>query len=95
MFLGAYDFDGDVAELLVAYGRLMEGFPPESIELHVCVVRDTGITVMDACPSAAVFAEFSSSPGFRDGLAAVGLPLPTIRPLGEVRAARLRQQEVE
>lgn len=92
MFLGAYDFEGDVDQLLLAYTRLMEGFPPDSIELHVCVVRDSGITVMDACPSAAAFAEFSSSPEFRDGLAAVGLPSPTVRPLGDVRAARLRQE---
>src|SRR5205823_941269 len=59
MFLGAYYFDGPPPELIPAYERLMAGFPPDGLELHVCVVRDGGLTVYDACPSAEIFAAFS------------------------------------
>ena len=90
MFLGAYHFDGDPAVLLDAYRRLMEGFPPEATDLHVCVERADGITVLDACPSHDVFAGFSTSPEFRSALAAAGLPDPRVEELGDVRAARLR-----
>ena len=32
---------------------MLAGYPPESLELHICVERDDGITVYDACPSRA------------------------------------------
>jgi len=89
MFLGAYEFDGDTDEMLAAYARLMAGFPPGASDLHVCVVRDGGITIFDACPSREVFAEFSGSPGFAGAVAAAGLPAPQVEPLGDVHAAHL------
>ena len=57
MFLGAYHFDGSFEELLPAYERLAASYPPDSLDLHVCIERDGGLTVFDACPSSAVFAE--------------------------------------
>lgn len=87
MFLGMYRFDGDPAQLTAAYDRLIAGFPPGMIELQLCVVRTEGITVLDTCPSAEVFAEFSTSDGFAAALAAAGLPMPTIEPIGDVHHA--------
>ena len=90
VFLGSYDFDGDIQELLSAYERLVAGFPQDAFDLHVCVVREGGITVYDTCPSRAVFADFSSSRGFRDAMAKAGLPAPKIQLLGDVHTVRAR-----
>ena len=45
MYLGVYHFDGSPADLLPGYERLMASFPPDQIDLHVCVVRDGGLSV--------------------------------------------------
>jgi hypothetical protein len=90
VFLGYYDFDGEVPELLSAYERLLAGFPQDAFDLHVCVVREGGITIYDACPSRAVFADFSGSQGFRDAITAAGLPSPTVGQLGDVHTVRTR-----
>jgi hypothetical protein len=91
LYLGAYQFDGETTGLLAAYERLMATYPPDSMLLHLCVARENGITVFDACPSQAVFAEFSSSSQFRAALSAAGLPEPRVEPLGEVASAFLRE----
>ena len=92
MFLSAYHFDGDPEALLAAYRALMAGFPPEAIELHLCVARESGITVFDACPNRAEFVAFSTGADFRAALDAAGLPAPRIEPLGEVHAVRTRAE---
>jgi hypothetical protein len=86
-YLGCYHFTADPAELLAAYDRLRASYPDSGLDLHVCVVRADGITVMDTCPDRATFVEFSSSPDFAAALAGVGLPAPAVEPLGEVYAA--------
>jgi hypothetical protein len=91
MFLSAYHFDGQGSELLPAYQRLQASIPPESVQLHVCVAREDGITIYDACPSRTVFEEFHRSPGFLAAVAGAGLPAPRVEPLGEVQAAYLRE----
>ena len=91
LFLGAYHFDGDPAELLPAYHRLLEMFPPDSLVLHLCVVRDGGLTVFDACPSREVHAEFVRSPGFTGAVESCGLPTPRIEGLGDVHVARVAE----
>jgi hypothetical protein len=87
MFLSAYHFDGDPAELLAGQQRLMRSFPPDALELNVCVERADGITIYDACPSRAVFDEFHTSDAFRVAVSAAGLPSPRIEPLGDVHGA--------
>jgi hypothetical protein len=84
MFLGSYDFDGDPAALLAAYDELMRGQPAAAVQLHVCVEREGGITVFDACPSQAVFEQFSRSEQFLSAAEAAGLPSPRVTPLGDV-----------
>ncbi len=90
MFLSAYHFHGDPVALAAAHDRLYQRFPPESLDLHVCVLVAGGITVFDACPSRELFAGFSQSAEFRQALAEAGLPQPRLEPLGEVRDVRVR-----
>jgi hypothetical protein len=90
MFLGAYHFDGEPGPLLEGYDRLVAQFPPGAIELNVCVARDDGITVFDACPSREDFAGFSQSPEFLGAVSGAGLPAPRVEPLGDVHAATAR-----
>lgn len=90
MFLGAYHFDGQPAELVAAYDRLLASFPPDALILHVCTITAMGITVFDACPTRPVFEVFSSSPDTLAAFAAAGLPVPRVEPLGEVHNALLR-----
>ncbi len=87
MYLGSYDFDGDPAALMPAYEQLLSQYPPGSLELHICVVREGGLTVYDACPSRQQFADFSGSPEFAAGVAAAGLPAPRVTPVGQVHLA--------
>lgn len=91
LFLGAYHFDGEPDDLLAAYDRLLESFPLERLDLHLCVVRDEGLTVFDACPSKAVHDEFVRSREFLGAVAAAGLPAPRTEGLGEVHVAHLQQ----
>jgi len=91
MFLSAYHFTGDPAALAAAHDRLYQQVPLESLDLHVCVRTAVGISVFDACPSRAVFDEFSQSAEFRAALAGAGLPQPRLAPIGEVDSVRMRQ----
>jgi len=84
VFLGSYRFDGDPDELLRAYRRLVAAMPAQQFILHVCVQGETGITVLDSCPSREVFDGFTSGPEFAEAVAASGLPEPSIQPLGDV-----------
>ncbi len=84
IFLGSYQFTGDTSYLLEAYDQFVGGFPPGVIMFQVCVARDNGITVFDACPTREVFTEFSQSPDFAGAIAAAGLPVPIVEPLGDV-----------
>jgi hypothetical protein len=91
MHLGAYHFDGESPTLLESYERLMESFPPDILDLHVCVTHERGITILDACPSAEVFRAFSTGPEFAEALRTAGLPAPRIDTIGEVHNAVLRE----
>jgi hypothetical protein len=92
MFLGSYTFEGDPAQLVRAYDRMLAQMPEGDIGLHVCVVREHGLLVLDSCPSREVFDEFTSSKGFAAAVAEAGLPHPRIVHLGEVHHAALRQE---
>jgi hypothetical protein len=91
MFLGAFHFDGPVDNLTAAYDRVLAGYPPDSLQLHISVLRDDGITVYDACPSRMDFEHFIASDELRGALADVGLPWPRIEAVGEVRTAHIAQ----
>jgi hypothetical protein len=89
MFLGAYRFAGDPADLVPAYDRLLAAMDTTSFDLHACAVSDDGIVVVDACPSEEVFRSFSTSDGWRAACTAAGLPAPTVEPLGEVHRTHI------
>ncbi len=92
MYLGAAHFDGDPGELLPAYYRMLERFGVETLDVHLCVTRDDGLTVFDACPSREVHASFTASDMFREAVAAAGLPVPRIEGLGGIQVAHLRRE---
>lgn len=89
MFLSAYHFDGDPAELAKAHDRLAERFPPGALALHLCVLGEHGIVVYDACPSRADFVAFSQSAEFLGAVDAAGLPRPRVEPLGDLHDVRV------
>jgi hypothetical protein len=85
MFLAAYHFAGDPDTLTAAYRRMLAGFPPGTLELHVSVTTPDGLTVYDACPTREVFEEFSRGADLAAAIAAAGLPAPRVEPLGEIQ----------
>ena len=91
MFLSAYHFDGEPEQLRDSYRRLRASLPDEAIDLQVCIERADGLTVLDACPDRATFEQFSASAGFQGAVAAAGLPVPRLEPLGDVVALTARE----
>ena len=91
LYLGAYHFDGRPDELLPAYERLLANFPLATLDVHVCVERDGGLTIFDSCPSKAVHDDFVRSDGFLGAVATAGLPAPRTEGLGNVHVAHVRQ----
>jgi hypothetical protein len=92
LYLGAVHFDGDPGELLPAYHQVLDRFGIDTLDVHLCIVRDDGLTVFDACPTKAVYDEFTSSDAFLAALAAAGLPAPRIEGLGDIQIAHLRSE---
>ena len=88
MFLGRYDFAGHPGDLLPRYHAMMDQVPDGDVGLHACITHPGGITIYDTCPTVEVFRTFSSSPDFLDLVRSVGLPEPTVTPLGDVLSAR-------
>jgi len=91
MILSTYRFEGDPAALVESHQRMLELYPPGSLDLHLAVADDQGLTVFDSCPDLATHQAFVASAEFRGALAQVGLPSPTIEVLGEVHFAHIRQ----
>ena len=92
LYLGAAHFDGDPGELLPAYHRMLERFGIDALDVHLCIVRGDGLTVLDACPAKAVYEEFITSDTFRDAVAAAGPPAPRVEGLGDIQVAHLRHE---
>jgi hypothetical protein len=92
LYLGAMHFDGNPGELLPGYHRMLEQFGIDTLDVHLCIVREDGLTVLDACPSKTDYEEFTTSDMFREAVAAAGLPAPRIEGLGNVQVAHLRQE---
>ena len=92
LYLGAMYFDGDPGELLAAHHRLLERFGIDTLDVHLCISRDGGLTVFDACPTRAVFEEFTTSDMFLGAVADAGLPVPRIEGLGDIQVAHLRRE---
>lgn len=91
LYLGTVHFDGDPELLLPAYRRLLERFPLDSLDVHLCVRRADGLTVFDACPTRAIYESFTTSTTFLDAVAAAGLPAPRVEGLGDIEVAHVRE----
>jgi hypothetical protein len=88
MYLGAAYFDGDPDELLPAYHRMLDKF---ALDVHLCITRDGGLTVFDACPTKEIYQEFTTSETFLGAIVEAGLPVPRVSGLGDVQVAHVRQ----
>jgi hypothetical protein len=91
LYLGAAHFDGDPAELLPAYHRMLERFGLDALDVHLCITTDDGLTVFDACPSKEIYEEFTKSDTFLGAIAEAGLPAPRVSGLGDIQVAHVRQ----
>jgi hypothetical protein len=89
VFLTAYEFTGPRETLLEGWHRMF-GHYGTDLDLHVVVVTETGLTILDACPDRATMERFSTSEEFLAALAASDLPRPVVRPLGDVHVALAR-----
>ena len=92
MFIGSYTFTGDLDELKASHADMLKIMGTDGIFMHVAVVGEGKLTILDACPSEEVFREFSQGEFFRSLLAKVGLPEPEIVPLGEVHSYVFEQK---
>ena len=92
MFVAAYTFEGDVEELKAGHARMLEQMGTDGIFMHVGVVGDGKLTVLDACPSKEVHDEFAHGEFFASLVAKCGLPFPTIEPLGDVESYFFEQK---
>ena len=90
MFLTAYEFTGPRDTLLDGCHRMLERFGAD-LDLHVVLVTDTGLTMLDACPDRATMERFSTSPELLAAVDACDLPRPVVRPLGDVHLAIARE----
>jgi hypothetical protein len=84
-------FDGDPDELLPAYQRMLEKFGLETLDIHLCITRDGGLTVFYACPTKQIYEEFTRSETFLGAIAEAGLPVPRVSGLGDIQVAHVRQ----
>jgi hypothetical protein len=90
MYLSLYFFDGDPQALAAAHADMLANyFPPETLSVHALVTTETGVVMLDACPSREVHQAFAASPEFREALVAVGLGEPRIQGLGDVEWLRV------
>jgi hypothetical protein len=89
MFAGAYTFKGDVEQLKAAHTKMIEILGADGLFLHVAIAGDDSLTVIDSCPSRAVFEQFSQGDFFKGLCEKVGLPEPSVELLGEVHSAVL------
>lgn len=90
-YVAALRFDGDPAQLVPAYHRLLEQFPLDALDLHISVTDGAGLTVIDSCPSRQAFEAFRTSREFLGAVAAAGLPTPRADGLGDLLLAHLRE----
>ena len=92
MYLGAVHFDGDPGVLVPAYWRMLEKFGLDNLDVHLCITRDGGLTVFDACPTKEIYEEFTRSEAFLGAIAEAGLPAPRVSGLGDILVAHVRQE---
>ena len=84
MFVASYTFVGNTDQLKAGHAKMLDTLGKDGMFMHVALEGDEQLTVLDACPSEAVFKEFSQGEFFRMLVDKCELPMPTIVGLGEV-----------
>jgi len=75
MHASIWRFRGDSGDLLTRYHAMLEEIPAENMHLHLCLLAEDGIVVIDTCPSEDVFERFVAGT-MRRLLDEHGLPEP-------------------
>jgi hypothetical protein len=60
--------------------------------LHLCITGKNGLTMLDACPTKAIYEQFTKRDTFLCAVAEAGLPAPRIDGPGDVQVAYLRDE---
>ena len=94
MNLYEYTFAGDPKTLLAGWQRVIDRFGREEFFLNVATVSDSGITVLDVCPTEADFQGWINGDAWRAVKADIGGDV-AVRPLGEIRSAIARDTVVD
>ncbi|HVV36180.1 MAG TPA: hypothetical protein VHC63_06215 [Acidimicrobiales bacterium] len=92
MFVASYTFTGDVDELKEGHAKMVELLGMDGAFMHVAVVGDGQLVVLDACPSREVHQQFAGGDFFQSLIAKCGLPQPKIDRLGDVHTYFFEQR---
>jgi len=76
MHASIWRFAGDPEDLLRRYERMIGELPAGNMRLHLCLVSEDGIVLVDTCPTREVYEAFAASPEFRAVCDRHGLPEP-------------------
>ena len=94
MNLYEYTFTGDPQTLLAGWQRVIDRFGKEEFFLNIATATDSGITVLDVCPTEADFQGWINGDAWRAVKADIGGEV-VVTPLGEIRSAIARDTVVE
>jgi hypothetical protein len=75
MHASIWTFEGDPDELLRSYEAMFEDVPMAQLRAHLCLRTETGIVLVDTCPSREVFEGWAAGP-FPELRRKHGLPDP-------------------
>ena len=75
MHASIWTYEGDPDDLLARYESMLTDVPAGAMRVHLCLRGDTGIVVVDTCPSREVFEGFAAGP-FPELRRKHGLPDP-------------------
>jgi len=76
MHASIWTFQGDPDKLLHSYGAMFADGPVDRMRAHLCLRTDTGMIVVDTCPSREVFEGWAAGP-FPELRRRYGLPDPS------------------
>lgn len=76
MHASIWRFAGDPDDLLRRYEGMMGELRAANMRLHLCLLSEDGIVLVDTCPTREVYEAFAASPEFRALRDRHGLPEP-------------------
>jgi hypothetical protein len=94
MNLNLYAFTGDPETLLARWNDALAGFDKSDFLLHVAATTETGLTVLDVCPTEADFQGWINGDAWQHIKTRLGGDVVVTR-LGEIQTALARDDAVE